>query len=141
MGTQLNLCFFASAVLPSGRKQNMRNYSVIGLFAVLVQAYAADVQDMGETTVGMPSLLEEQEWIESAPARLAMAKKVKAMKAAAAMKAAPKAMKAMKAMKASKKAELLQGVVPFTQLALYGFVAFFAFTFGLRFRCKSLGVE
>merc|ERR1719277_1994695 len=67
-----------------------------------------------------------------------MAKKVKAMKAAAAMKAAPKAMKAMKA---SKKAELLQGVVPFTQLALYGFVAFFAFTFGLRFRCKSLGVE
>merc|ERR1712048_534233 len=100
-----------------------------------VQAYAADVQDLDETTVGMPSLLEEQEWIESAPARLAMAKKVKAMKAA------PKAMKAMKAMKASKKAELLQGELPLTQLALYGLVAAGAFTFGLRFRCKSLGIE
>merc|ERR1712224_803456 len=76
-----------------------------------------------------------------------MAKKVKAMKAVEATTAAPavmkavKAMKAMKAMKASKKAELFQGDMPFTLLALYGLVAAGAFTFGLRFRCKSLGVE
>merc|ERR1719277_1578622 len=71
-----------------------------------------------------------------------MAKKVKAMKAMKAMKAAPKA-KAKKAapMKASKKAELLQEDLPFTQMVLYVLVAAGAFTFGLRFRCKSLGVE
>merc|ERR1712151_353877 len=105
-----------------------------------------DLQDLDDTTVGMPSFLE-REWGESAPARLAMVKaKVKAMKAAPAamkaMKAAPKA-KAKKAapMKASKKAELSQGELSFTQLALYVLVAAGAFSFGFGFRCKSLGVE
>merc|ERR1712190_188881 len=116
--------------------------SLIGLLALLVQAYAGEmtasqsteVQDLDDTTVGMPSFWEEREWAESAPARLAMAKKLKAMKAAPkamkeAMKAAPKAKAAMKVaskpapMKASKKAELLQGEGSFTLLAVYGLVA------------------
>jgi len=132
----------------------MRNYSVIGLLALLAQAFAGDVeadhidnvQDLDDTTVGMPSFLE-REWSEAAPARLAMVKaKVKAMKAAPtamkAMKAAPKA-KAKKAapMKASKKVELSQGGLSFTQLALYSLVAAGAFSFGFGFRCKSLGLE
>merc|ERR1712115_508505 len=107
------------------------------------KAYAGE-QDLDDATVGMPSFLENREWMEAAPARLAMVKaKVKAMKAAPkAMKVAPKA-KAKKAapMKASKKAELLQGGLSFTQLALYGLVAAGAFSFGFGFRCKSLGIE
>merc|ERR1712187_987303 len=90
--------------------------------------------------VGMPSFWEDREWAESAPARLVMVK-AKAMKAAA-MKAAPKkaAMKAAPkkaAMKVSKKAELLQGDLSFTQVALYGLVAVGSFSLGLFFRRKS----
>merc|ERR1719401_1378979 len=81
-----------------------------------------------------------------------MAKKLKAMRAAPkamkeAMKVAPKAKAAMKVaskptpMKASKKAELLHGEWSFTLLAVYGLVAVGAFSFGFRFRCKSLGIE
>merc|ERR1739845_211441 len=101
---------------------------------------SVDVQDLDDTTVGMPSFWENREgleWAESAPARLAMVK-AKAMKAAA-MKAAPKA-KAKKAapkkaaMKASKKAELVQGESFFTQVALYGLVAAGSFSFGFFFR-------
>merc|ERR1712187_977293 len=90
--------------------------------------------------VGMPSFCEDREWADLAPARLAMVK-AKAMKAAA-MKAAPKkaAMKAAPkkaAMKASKKAELLQGHLSFTQVALCGLVAAGSFSLGLFFRRKS----
>merc|ERR1712048_107014 len=102
--------FGCALLLMKGGEQNLG--ATVELGSTFDLDDANDVQDLDDTTVGMPSFWEEraleereawQDWMESAPGRLAMVK-AKVKKAAAKAKAKPKKKAAPKA-KAKAKAE------------------------------------